>query len=410
MAIRPEKTKSTPAILDEPGHSENGSSNWFLVSDSGRAFLRIRPGLHIGESQNGQLVVGDGASADHWLGFHFDGTHMWVETTSDSVRLSCNEIERLEQQRLQPGLVLSLPHNRLVVSQEGLVCSPVAARPSAQRLSVNHTKPNLIRAKEAHGVSTPVHEPSAGPASKSQDRRVLPRVIGVMTALVLLASPVILSHLQFKPSTSQNVELLPVETIEPPAVKSIEPPPVETVEKVAPPPMLRAVIPEKPTDPPGAIVRGAETIEALQASPSVPTSSETTAEQGLTVKREAVIEETAIAASTLFAFDSAELSADAKRVIDEHVLVLKNAEPSASILRIEGHTDSIGPEVYNLYLSRLRAEAVADYLVSQNYFEDAASIEALGKGELEPAAPNDTREGRMANRRVVIVTERMISR
>jgi OmpA-OmpF porin, OOP family len=74
-------------------------------------------------------------------------------------------------------------------------------------------------------------------------------------------------------------------------------------------------------------------------------------------------------------------------------------------MRIEGHTDSTGPESYNLELSQRLAQAVADYIVSQSYNVKASDIEVVGMGESNPAASNDTTEGRAENRRVVIMAE-----
>jgi len=70
-------------------------------------------------------------------------------------------------------------------------------------------------------------------------------------------------------------------------------------------------------------------------------------------------------------------------------------------VRIEGHTDSVGPEAYNMKLSLQRAEAVMKYLVSQGV--DADRMEVLGKGEDYPVASNDTDEGRAHNRRIEFI-------
>jgi OOP family OmpA-OmpF porin len=110
----------------------------------------------------------------------------------------------------------------------------------------------------------------------------------------------------------------------------------------------------------------------------------------------------AIAATMLFDFDSAELSEDAKAVIDERIQALAGQARLTSAMRIEGHTDSTGPEAYNLQLSERRAQAVADYIVSKAYRVTAEDIELIAKGESEPVASNATREGRAQNRRVDI--------
>jgi OOP family OmpA-OmpF porin len=77
-------------------------------------------------------------------------------------------------------------------------------------------------------------------------------------------------------------------------------------------------------------------------------------------------------------------------------------------MRIEGHTDSSGPEAYNLQLSQRRAQAVADYILSQSYNVRSADIEVLGKGESDPIASNATAAGRAENRRVLVIAEGVI--
>lgn len=68
---------------------------------------------------------------------------------------------------------------------------------------------------------------------------------------------------------------------------------------------------------------------------------------------------------------------------------------------IEGHTDNVGSDAYNSELSRRRAQAVADALVSQGI--PSTRFEVLGRGEGFPVATNDTPAGRQQNRRVEIV-------
>ncbi|GJM44216.1 MAG: hypothetical protein DHS20C21_10580 [Gemmatimonadota bacterium] len=70
---------------------------------------------------------------------------------------------------------------------------------------------------------------------------------------------------------------------------------------------------------------------------------------------------------------------------------------------IEGHTDSIGTDEYNLDLSRRRAKAVFEFLMSQDVAESRLSWE--GYGESRPAADNDTDVGRQQNRRVDLVIQ-----
>jgi outer membrane protein OmpA-like peptidoglycan-associated protein len=68
---------------------------------------------------------------------------------------------------------------------------------------------------------------------------------------------------------------------------------------------------------------------------------------------------------------------------------------------VEGHTDSQGSEGYNRKLSQKRADSVRSYLIGQGVAPDR--ITAVGKGENEPLASNDSAEGRANNRRVEII-------
>ena len=75
--------------------------------------------------------------------------------------------------------------------------------------------------------------------------------------------------------------------------------------------------------------------------------------------------------------------------------------PGAS-LTIEGHTDSFGGDEANLRLSQERANAVKQYLLANMAF-DPARIDAVGHGETQPVASNETSEGRAKNRRIDVV-------
>ncbi|MFN8627244.1 MAG: OmpA family protein [Candidatus Binatia bacterium] len=100
--------------------------------------------------------------------------------------------------------------------------------------------------------------------------------------------------------------------------------------------------------------------------------------------------------SVHFDFDKATLKAEAKPILDEAVRVLKQ-EGSVDIV-VEGHTDSVGTEQYNLGLSRRRAETVRTYLVDHGIAR--SRITAEGLGEAKPVASNDSADGRAQNRRV----------
>ncbi len=70
-------------------------------------------------------------------------------------------------------------------------------------------------------------------------------------------------------------------------------------------------------------------------------------------------------------------------------------------IQLEGHTDSIGSDEYNLKLSQQRADAVREYLVGQGV--PASTVTAQGFGKTAPVASNDTAAGRQRNRRVDMV-------
>ena len=70
-------------------------------------------------------------------------------------------------------------------------------------------------------------------------------------------------------------------------------------------------------------------------------------------------------------------------------------------MQIEGHTDSVGGDAFNVHLSEQRANSVRDFLGEQGV--SLSSITAQGFGKAEPVATNDTAEGRQRNRRVEIV-------
>jgi outer membrane protein OmpA-like peptidoglycan-associated protein len=67
-------------------------------------------------------------------------------------------------------------------------------------------------------------------------------------------------------------------------------------------------------------------------------------------------------------------------------------------LMIIGYTDNLGLEENNSRVSRERASAVRDFLVSRGI--EASRLEYKGMGSQNPIAPNDTQLGRQANRRI----------
>lgn len=108
-----------------------------------------------------------------------------------------------------------------------------------------------------------------------------------------------------------------------------------------------------------------------------------------------------IPTAALFAFDKADLTDEGKATIEEYRTQLRPELSEAHEGIIIGHTDSVGDADYNIGLSKRRAEAVAAYLVSTGI--EPAKLRVLGRGETDPIASNDTKEGQAENRRVEIV-------
>jgi OOP family OmpA-OmpF porin len=73
--------------------------------------------------------------------------------------------------------------------------------------------------------------------------------------------------------------------------------------------------------------------------------------------------------------------------------------PRANV-ELEGHTDNMGDDAYNMSLSKRRVDSVKRYLV-EKFNVKASRISTVGYGESKPVASNDTAAGRQRNRRVV---------
>lgn len=108
-----------------------------------------------------------------------------------------------------------------------------------------------------------------------------------------------------------------------------------------------------------------------------------------------------------FAFDSSDLTAEAKKNLDAVAEIF--IEFPDTELMIEGHTDSVGDENYNMKLSQRRANSVVAYLKSKGVAGNRFKVEAFG--ETRPRFENDTKENQAKNRRVeigVAANEQMI--
>jgi outer membrane protein OmpA-like peptidoglycan-associated protein len=104
-----------------------------------------------------------------------------------------------------------------------------------------------------------------------------------------------------------------------------------------------------------------------------------------------------VSTEVLFATGKDELGAGMQPVLDQFANDLKMA--GFRKLIVEGHSDSVGPEYYNMVLSQRRAEVVRQYLIDKDQIP-ADKVEAVGKGASEPVADNGNYQGRKKNRRV----------
>ena len=101
----------------------------------------------------------------------------------------------------------------------------------------------------------------------------------------------------------------------------------------------------------------------------------------------------------LFATNKFDLTENSKATLNDLAVILSKYPDTD--LTVQGHTDSSGSDAYNQTLSEKRAGSVADYLKLQGI--SAARITAVGFGETQPVASNDTSEGKAENRRVTFV-------
>ena len=104
-----------------------------------------------------------------------------------------------------------------------------------------------------------------------------------------------------------------------------------------------------------------------------------------------------------FAYDSSELSEEARSAISKNAEFMKKR--TSSKVLVEGHADSRGTNEYNLALGERRADVVRDYLVSLGVATDRISI--VSKGEEQPFCKEESESCWQQNRRGhFIVTER----
>ena len=156
-----------------------------------------------------------------------------------------------------------------------------------------------------------------------------------------------------------------------PEVKPV-PPPVETKPETRPTP------PPPPPPPPAPTPAPAPTEDELFAKMTL---------DELNAK--------GVLGDVLFAYDSTELTPEARAVIQKNSEFLKRW-PSTKVL-VEGHADSRGTNEYNLALGERRADVTRDYVVSLGLAADRVTI--VSKGEEQPACTDENESCWRRNRR-----------
>ncbi len=122
------------------------------------------------------------------------------------------------------------------------------------------------------------------------------------------------------------------------------------------------------------------------------------------VQEEPIVFKPIVPPTTYFDFDESTIDEAYARKLDEFAGAVSENDLQLSI---EGHTDWIAPESYNMSLSVRRAEAVANYLIGKGV--DSDRITTIGYGELRPISDNDTEQGRALNRRTEIQLQRALA-
>jgi len=104
--------------------------------------------------------------------------------------------------------------------------------------------------------------------------------------------------------------------------------------------------------------------------------------------------------SMKFKVNKYDLSPEAQARLDAFIEKLKSDNRNVYV-EVQGHTDATGPKAYNYQLGEERAEAVRRYLNQHGVALNRVST--ISYGPDAPVQPNDTKEGRQANRRVVLI-------
>ena len=139
----------------------------------------------------------------------------------------------------------------------------------------------------------------------------------------------------------------------------------------------------------GAIIGHQVDQQAKELQQNIPGATVTRMGEGIAVT---------FASGLLYDFDSDVVRAEAGQNLRNLAASLEKY-PNTDLL-IVGHTDAVGTSEYNQALSQRRATSAENYLMAQEV--NPSRLQAVGRGETEPLAGNDTEGGRQLNRRVEV--------
>jgi len=108
----------------------------------------------------------------------------------------------------------------------------------------------------------------------------------------------------------------------------------------------------------------------------------------------------AVGDRVFFGFDSAQLTPEAQRTIEQQVSLIRRGPANTAIV-VEGHADERGTREYNFALGDRRATAVANYMVALGV--PSSRVSTISYGKERPADPRSNEEAWARNRRGVTV-------
>jgi peptidoglycan-associated lipoprotein len=152
-------------------------------------------------------------------------------------------------------------------------------------------------------------------------------------------------------------------------------------------------------DPPAELAPAPEVRADAPVTEDRAAAERATREEAEARRREADRIRATLEAKVFFAYDQAEVDAEARRILDEKVRVLVNTRGIR--LRIEGHADERGSTEYNLALAARRASSVATYM--SGFGVEDGRLETRSFGEERPAVPGRDERAWSQNRRAEFV-------